>query len=224
MPDFVALILAAGVGSRAGGDTPKQYRELLGQTVLAHSVAAFKPLLTTDSIHVVVSEADAFIDALAHPNVHRVGGATRAESVRNGLAELAKHYPPETWVLVHDAARCCLDVGSLTHLTDSVKHLQTAAILAIPVADTLKQVNDQHIDKTVNREQLWQAQTPQCAQLTQLQAALAGDLSGITDEASALEAAGIPVRVVMGDSRNLKLTYPADFAIAAVLLNTKDNT
>ena len=116
------------------------------------------------------------------------------------------------WVLVHDAARPCVTFECLSALVKTAVETNQSAILAIPVRDTLKQVTKQHqIDKTVSRELLWQAQTPQIAKIVMLKKAIETALKNnltITDEASALESVGESVQVVMGRSDNIKITYP----------------
>ena len=151
---------------------------------------------------------------------YRVGGASRAETVANGLnALLADGLDENEVLLVHDAARCCLPQSALNRLLDAAGH-PDGAILAVPVADTLKRAdNGGAVAATVCRDGLWQAQTPQLFQAALLRRALAAaDLSQVTDEASAVEMLGRRPLLVEGDSRNLKLTRPADAALAAWLL------
>lgn len=224
----IALVPAAGVGSRFGASLPKQYTEIAGQTVLAHTVAALLAAQGIDEVAIVVAPDDTWIDAMnlaAHPSarvsIWRVGGASRAESVRNGVAALLaqNRLQAEDWVAVHDAARCCVSGLALERLLVAAWADEVGAILAIPVADTLKQEDGkQRIDKTVSRAGLWQAQTPQMFRAGLLVQALAGDLAAITDEASAIEALGLSPRLVLGEATNLKLTQPEDARLAEYLL------
>jgi 2-C-methyl-D-erythritol 4-phosphate cytidylyltransferase len=155
--------------------------------------------------------------------VLRQGGATRAESVRNGLAALDAQ--PDDWVLVHDAARCCLPAEALARLIDELDADPCGGLLALPVADTLKrQDNDSRVAVTVPRDGLWQAQTPQMFRHGLLSQALAISSSAdITDEASAIERLGLCPRLVRGDASNFKVTYAQDIRLAAALLSAGQN-
>ncbi|WP_274570778.1 2-C-methyl-D-erythritol 4-phosphate cytidylyltransferase [Neisseria leonii] len=223
----IALIPAAGVGERFGADRPKQYVSLAGQSVLAHTLTVFERHPQIDAVAVVISPQDTWFDgeiqtaAFSKLRVLRNGGASRAETVSNGLAALSASgaVADQDCVLVHDAARCCLPRPALDRLLAAVGD-GGCAILALPVADTLKRSADgMIIDETVSRCMLWQAQTPQAAPAGLLRRALAAaDAAQMTDEASALEAAGAAVKLVTGDSRNLKLTLPQDEYIVRLLL------
>lgn len=221
---YTVLIPAAGNGSRFGGERPKQYALLAGKPVLQHTLDALAANARIGRIAVVLSPQDRDFDALIRPGVqtvaYPVGGASRAETVANGLnALLADGLDENEVLLVHDAARCCLPQSALNRLLDAAGH-PDGAILAVPVADTLKRAdNGGAVAATVCRDGLWQAQTPQLFQAALLRRALAAaDLSQVTDEASAVEMLGLRPLLVEGDSRNLKLTRPADAALAAWLL------
>ena len=157
-----------------------------------------------------------------HMTVLHCGGATRAETVRNGIAALLERGLADGTdnVLVHDAARCCLPPEALTRLIETAGGTAQGGILAVPVTDTLKRADSaNHIGETVSRNGLWQAQTPQLFQTALLYRALsAEDLDGITDEASAVEKLGVQPLLVRGDTRNLKLTLPQDEFIVRLLL------
>ena len=228
----IALIPAAGVGSRFGASIPKQYTRLLGKTVLQHTIDVFAANSRIAHIAVVISPNDEWFDAsIALPpqaNVYRVGGASRAESIANGLQTLlhTKRIVETDTVLVHDAARCCLPQTALNRLLDAVAQdtHHVGAILAIPVADTLKRqaIAAPRIAQTVSREHLWQAQTPQAFQAALLhRALLQADWTQITDDASAVEQLGVSPILVEGDSRNIKLTRPDDALLAAWFLQHK---
>ena len=170
--------------------------------------------------------ADA-IDSLADVRVQTTpGGAERADSVMAGLELLAAEGAEDDWVLVHDAARPCLPLGSLTALIERARQSGEGVILAEPVADTLKQVGDDgQISRTVDRQSLWRAQTPQLFPLFALRAALGQCLrrgSSVTDEAMAMEWAGEPVHVVEGPSSNIKVTVEADLAFADLVLKREE--
>lgn len=221
---YTVLIPAAGSGSRFGGERPKQYALLAGKPVLQHTLDALAANARIGRIAVVLSPQDRDFDGLIRPGAqtvaYRVGGASRAETVANGLnALLADGLDENEVLLVHDAARCCLPQSALNRLLDAAGH-PDGAILAVPVADTLKRADSSGaVAATVCRDGLWQAQTPQLFQAALLRRALAAaDLSQVTDEASAVEMLGRRPLLVEGDSRNLKLTRPADAALAAWLL------
>lgn len=218
-----AVLPAAGIGARMGGGLPKQYLELAGATLLEHSLRA---LLACDRIAAVVvalhpgDERAAGMAVFADTRVQRVtGGDQRSDSVRSALASLDGQAAVEDWVLVHDAARPCLQAADLAHLIERVTATGTGGILAQPITDTVKQAGeDGLVRRTLDRRTLWRAQTPQMFRLGHLRAALeaaADRRLDITDEASAMEAAGYPVQLVPGSARNLKVTLPADLELAA---------
>lgn len=222
---YTVLIPAAGSGSRFGGERPKQYALLAGKPVLQHTLDALAANARIGRIAVVLSPQDRDFDGLIRPGTqtmaYRVGGASRAETVANGLNVLLADGLDENEVLlVHDAARCCLPREALRRLLQEAGQHPVGGILALPVADTLKRGNgENHIAETVSRSGLWQAQTPQLFSAALLQQALAAaNPAEITDEASAVERLGLQPLLVQGDSRNLKLTWPADERIARLLL------
>lgn len=146
------------------------------------------------------------------------GGASRAESVANGLMTISGLAREDDWALVHDAARPCLSQGLLDSLLDELADDPVGGLLAVPVADTLKRADgEQRVGATEARDGLWQAQTPQMFRYGLLSAALAGK-SGVTDEAGAIEAAGLKPRLVRADATNFKVTYPADLSLAELIL------
>lgn len=221
----IALIPAAGVGTRFGADKPKQYVEISGKTVLQHTLDIFLHHAEIAHVAVVLSPVDDYFQTAsdARLSVLRCGGETRAQTVRNGLQALVEQglANSDDNILVHDAARCCLPSEALSRLIEQAGDMPQGGILAIPVADTLKRADDkQHIMQTVSRTQLWQAQTPQLFQTALLQQALSiDDLSEITDEASAVEKLGVQPLLIQGDVRNLKLTQPQDEWIVKLLLD-----
>ncbi|HFC8535892.1 TPA: 2-C-methyl-D-erythritol 4-phosphate cytidylyltransferase [Neisseria bacilliformis] len=223
-PRNIALIPAAGSGSRFGAAKPKQYLEIGGKTVLQHTLDIF---LAHPQIHytaVILAPADHIFQTVSSKRlgIFRVGGASRAQTVRNGLHALTAQgiAAPHDNILVHDAARCCLPPEALTRLIEAAGGTPEGGILAMPVADTLKRSDGANrIAATVPRTALWQAQTPQLFQTALLlRAFCAADSDGFTDEASAVEALGIRPRLVEGDARNLKLTLPQDETLVRLLL------
>ncbi|HPY40822.1 MAG TPA: 2-C-methyl-D-erythritol 4-phosphate cytidylyltransferase [Thiolinea sp.] len=222
------VIPAAGVGKRMQSAVPKQYLNLQGKTVLEHSMGCFLQNSAIAGIVVVVSAGDEYWPDLRHlyqdkPVYCVMGGKERAYSVLNGLNYLQQELALEdsTKVLVHDAARPCLSQRDLNALLAA--NTEQGAILATPVRDTMKRSfkNQQLISHTEDRADLWHALTPQLAPLGLLAHALKEALGAgavITDEASALEHLGLKPVLVEGDARNLKITRPADLALAAFFL------
>lgn len=195
--------------------------------MVRHTLAAFAQVKRIAQVWVVVSPGD---DTLRTSNaafsIAACGGVTRAESVFNGLNHLlANGAAPSDWVLVHDAARCCLPAEALARLIDELDADPCGGLLALPVADTLKrQDNDSRVAVTVPRDGLWQAQTPQMFRHGLLSQALAISSSAdITDEASAIERLGLCPRLVRGDASNFKVTYAQDIRLAAALLSAGQN-
>lgn len=227
-PRCFALVPAAGVGARSGADRPKQYVPLAGRAMLAHTLQALAQVPGLAATLVVLSPLDEQFEAAVpefrgeHAWVARCGGASRAESVSNGLNELlARDAQPFDWVLVHDAARCLLRPDWVQKLMAACLDDEVGGLLALPVADTLKQAGAGRVTATVDRRGKWAAQTPQMFRLGLLKAALAGDLEAITDESSAIEALGHQPLLVEGALENFKVTWPADFDLAERLLRTR---
>lgn len=220
---FFGLIPAAGFGSRMGADIPKQYLRLGARTLLQRSVEALMSDPRVQRVLVVLSPADVHARALTFPGSVRlaaVGGASRAESVRNGLRRLADELAADDRVLVHDAARPCLSAQDLSALIDTVGTQEAGGLLAAPLSDTVKRVDREEVIETVARAGLWRAQTPQLFPFGLLLRALEScqDLDAITDEASAVERLGVRPRVVKASDDNLKLTTPADWPLAEAVL------
>ena len=221
-----ALVPAAGSGSRLGHARPKQYLPLAGRPLLRHALDALAASARIDAIHVVLAPGDAWFEAEMgadlpqHVRALRVGGASRAESVRNGLRALEGQAGSDDWVLVHDAARPCLTAVLIARLMDAVLPDAVGGILALPVADTVKAADGLgRISRTVDRTGLWLAQTPQMFRLGVLRRALeSADLAMVTDEASAVEALGLRPLLVEGDVTNLKVTWGRDAALAERIL------
>ncbi len=223
-----AIVPCAGSGSRAGATLPKQYVQLDGRPVVAHTLAALGAVSRIDRVLVVVAaDDDAFEQVVgavtaSHVTVARVGGATRAASVAAGIVELARlGARPDHWVLVHDAARCLVRVEWIDALIDACNGDPVGGLLALPVADTLKRESHGRAAATIPREGVWQAQTPQMFRLGILARGLADVGAGATDESSAVEALGLAPRLVPGSAENWKLTHAADFAVAEAILKRR---
>jgi 2-C-methyl-D-erythritol 4-phosphate cytidylyltransferase len=215
------LIPCAGSGSRFGGEVPKQYTYIGNKTVLEHTLNVFLALAEITTIVVVVNKDDTEIDKYKHLSpkitIARVGGATRGASVLNGLNSIKCE--PDDWVLVHDAARCCISAKVVRRLIAAIRDDAIGGILALPVTDTLKMGDDGIIAKTIDRSNIYQAQTPQMFRYSILHKALTySDLNLITDEASAVEGLGLPVHLIEGAVSNIKLTYPLDTRLAEFYL------
>jgi 2-C-methyl-D-erythritol 4-phosphate cytidylyltransferase len=222
-PRYFALIPAAGVGARMGASSPKQYLKIGGKPMLRHTLDAFQSSDLIAHTFVVVSPDDPFIDAVAPHHgvtVLRCGGASRMESVKNGLAVLANTLSSTDWVLVHDAARPGLTAELIEKLITATSDHDVGGLLALPVVDTVKRCIDGEACGTVPRNGLWLAQTPQMFRFQLLREALqaATDPNSITDDASAVEALGLSPKLVEGHPRNLKVTLPEDIRIAEMYL------
>jgi 2-C-methyl-D-erythritol 4-phosphate cytidylyltransferase len=221
MAKFHALIPAAGHGSRMESQLPKQYLPLLGRPILHWALEVFLNASRIDSVILVLSPEDDFWarNALHHPKltVLLCGGETRAESVLNGLNASA-NIQAEDWVLVHDAARPGMTADLLNHLLNELAEDSVGGLLAIPVADTLKRAdNAGRVAKTEHRENLWRA-TPQMFRYELLKEALLKASQAPTDEAQAVEALGYQPKLVTGQLRNMKVTYPQDLALLEAII------
>jgi 2-C-methyl-D-erythritol 4-phosphate cytidylyltransferase len=223
MTKFHALIPAAGSGARMGVETPKQYLTLNGKPLIQHVIQTFERSPFIDSVHVVLSQDDRYwsqagITLSKKTKVHTCGGVTRAETVLNGLHAI-RVVDDTDWVLVHDAARPGLNQDMLNSLIEDLSDDEVGGLLALPLADTLKLADTkQRAQKTIPREQLWQAQTPQMFKLSTLREALTNFHGVPTDEAQAIEAIGLQPKLVRGALRNLKVTYPEDLIVLNALI------
>ncbi|MBK8335245.1 MAG: 2-C-methyl-D-erythritol 4-phosphate cytidylyltransferase [Sterolibacteriaceae bacterium] len=227
MSRHFALVPAAGSGARMGRDKPKQYLPLAGHPLIFHTLATLCAHSRIDRVFVVLSVGDGEWDRhdwrQLGPKLHPLfcGGATRADSVAHGLRAVADEVAPNDWMLVHDAARCCLASWHLDRLLDEVGHDEVGGLLALPVADTLKRADERgRVAATVSRDRLWQAQTPQMFRYVMLRRAL-DHARDVTDEASAIEALGVHPRLVAADSTNLKVTFPLDLQLAEWILRQR---
>ena len=221
MATFKVIIPAAGSGSRMASSLPKQYLPLLGRPIIAWTLDTFLACERISAVYLVLSADDQHWSAHAnhHPKLSLLhcGGQTRAETVLNALNSLSMD--AADWVLVHDAARPGLTQQLLAHLLDAVQDDAVGGLLAIPVADTLKRADSaQRVAATEPRQGLWQAQTPQMFRYGILKQALTQAGGAPTDEAQAVEALGLSPKLVTGQLRNLKITYPQDLSLAEAIL------
>jgi len=210
-----------------GAPLPKQYLPLLGQPLIRHTLTALCGVAAIERVFVVIAADDGEWDrhdwSAFGPRLEalRCGGATRAESVVNGLRQVRGRVREDDWMLVHDAARACLTPAHVETLMNEVANDPVGGILAVPVADTLKRAGEgQRIAATVPREGLWQAQTPQMFRHGLLLDAIEFAPS-VTDEASAVEALGLQPKLVAADATNLKITYPLDLHLAEWILQNR---
>lgn len=235
MPNYYALVPAAGSGSRMGGALPKQYLPLAGRPLIWHAVSALCATPRIGAVFVILAADDAHWPAAmmeaCGPKlfVLRRGGATRAASVLGGLQGMAETLREtngdirDDWVLVHDAARPCLSVVLIEKLIAGVGEDAVGGLLAAPVVDTLKRAaGNCRIAATVPREDLWQAQTPQMFRYGLLCEALRLHPE-VTDEAGAIEAMGLKPLLVASPATNFKVTHPADLRLAEWILQNLQN-
>jgi len=220
-----ALIPCAGKGHRAGTSLPKQYRLIGDAPMVVHTLRAFAAVPRLKHGLLVVAPDDEHMQDIlrAHPqplfSVIHVGGESRAASVLAGLSELVKHGALSSdWVLVHDAARCLVTPEQINALIDACQGDAVGGLLAVPVADTLKQEALLRVKNTITRVGTWLAQTPQMFRLGPLTSALKQSGVGVTDESSAMEAVGFSPLLIAGSAQNFKVTYPEDFALAQAVL------
>lgn len=225
-----AIVPAAGVGSRMGADMPKQYLPLVDQTVIEHTLSKLLQVSAVQKIIVCLAAEDQIFHSLPCAKSERIitveGGVTRGESVCNGLHWLVANGFEHAWALVHDAARPCVNPKRIEQLVHECAVQNTGGILAIPMANTLRRVDDQKFGKTetVSRENMWAAHTPQLFRVNELLNGLAiasASATSITDEASAIEAAGGGVLIIEDESCNIKVTRPEDMLLASVILNAQ---
>ena len=209
-----------------GAEAPKQYLRLNGKSLIQHVIKVFDQATKINSIHIILSEGDThwrstYLNLSSKAQVHHCGGETRAMSVLNGLHAIASQADEDDWILVHDAARPGLSNVLLSQLINSLENDAVGGLLALPLADTLKRADsEQYVAATMPRTDLWQAQTPQMFRYATLKTALTDFKGAATDEAEAIEAMGLKPKLVNGELRNLKVTYPQDLAVLSALLNS----
>jgi len=236
--NYWAVVPAAGVGKRMGSDIPKQYLKLHDKAVIEHSC---QRLLDHEKITGIVvalgSEDEYWADIqlqTSKPVIRVDGGEERCHSVLNALNELLRccdddsvNVQAHDWVLVHDAARPCLRNSDIDLLIEQLSNHAVGGILALPVRDTMKrQLTDQSIDQTVDRDGLWHALTPQMFTLEMLQQAMTDAIESgymITDESSAIEYMGLNPLLVEGHEDNIKITRKPDLKLAEMYLRAQSD-
>lgn len=225
--EFALVMPAAGIGKRVGADIPKQYLKVLDKTIIEHSLQPFLNHPEVKQVVVSIAENDQWFKQLPvakHPKLSIViGGKERVDSVLSALKSLDE----DCFVLVHDAARPCIHDSDINKLLDYVKNQRQGAMLAYRVRDTMKRGDDQQqVQHTVDRDNLWHALTPQLFNNKQLINAITSiqDQHLITDEASAIEVAGGKVHLLEGRADNIKVTQAEDLLLAEFYLtkNEKD--
>ncbi len=221
-----AVVPASGIGSRMRADRPKQYLSLGGRCILEHSLDRLLSHPRIEGAVIALAEEDRWWPQLEYhsdkPLLTASGGAERLDSVLSALRRLQSKLPSDALVLVHDAVRPFVGHSDLDRLIEAARLDDHGALLATPLADTLKRSAEPSgtvmpgVAETVPRERLWQALTPQAFRLSLLRRALESAVEQrlpITDDASAMELAGYSPRLVAGDRRNIKLTHPEDLQL-----------
>jgi 2-C-methyl-D-erythritol 4-phosphate cytidylyltransferase/2-C-methyl-D-erythritol 2,4-cyclodiphosphate synthase len=218
------LVVAAGSGQRFGGDLPKQYQRLAGKPMLRHSLETFATHPGIDGILVAIHPAQRDLYDVAGAGIAKLlppvdGGATRQGSVLNGLECLAAERPDH--VLIHDAARPLIDAATISRAIAALAN-HPAVLVAVPVVDTIKRGAGERVGDTIDRRNLWRAQTPQAfhfAAILEAHRKMAG--GGLTDDAAVAEAAGIAVTFAIGSERNFKVTTQDDMERAERMLSSQ---
>ena len=227
---FRVVVPAAGAGRRMAAGVPKQYLDIGGKPVLEHTIDALLSCRYVTSVVVAIAADDErwprILARYAGRPVETVtGGTERCHSVLNGLDYLAETANDDDWVLVHDAVRPCVRTDDIEALIEALGDDAVGGLLGVPVADTMKQVNAEGmVERTVLRDGLWHALTPQMFRLGLLREALLQTLTDgmlVTDEAAAMEFAGHHPRMVQGHRDNIKITLPADLALAEFHLQSR---
>jgi 2-C-methyl-D-erythritol 4-phosphate cytidylyltransferase len=228
--DIWAIVPAAGAGARMQSGTPKQYLPLLGRPIILHTVTRLCGYAGFRGVLVGLAPGDDTWSGLVASTVQQLpkflgtfdGGAVRAVTVSNGLAALASRAKDHDWVMVHDAVRPCVRHEDLEKLVVAVRACPDGALLATPVADTVKRAEvDGRVRETVSRTGLWRALTPQMFPYAKLRDALSAAIAGgedITDESAAMERTGARPMIVEGHPDNIKITHPSDLALAELFL------
>ena len=221
-PQLWAVVPAAGTGTRVGAAVPKQYLNLLGRPVLVHTLARLCSFPGLSGLVLGLAPGDRHWPALQWHHARLLntylGAPTRAATVLAGLDALDTHARADDWVLVHDAVRPCVRHEDIARVVAAAE--PAGALLALAVTDTLKRADGTgHVAETVARADLWRALTPQVFRFERLRTALrAATAQGVTDEAAAMERLGDRPRLVPGAADNIKITLPADMALAEMFL------
>ena len=227
---IVAIIPAAGTGTRLGDALPKQYLDINSEPMIYHALSVLSRVRRIEKINVILSPQDSHWQTLMGKTnlalgdriaTLPVGGQSRGESVLNGLNAMSGELNANDWVMVHDAARPCIRVELIEQFIDELQNDVIGGLLALPLADTIKRDDGNlRVALTMDRTGIWRAQTPQMFRYGMLRTAMA-NFSDATDEAQAIEALGHQPKLVMGDSANLKVTYAPDLKLARMLLRVE---
>ena len=225
MQKVFALVPAAGQGTRIGDALPKQYLPVAGKPMMFHCVETLAAVSRIARVYVCLSPLDrnwgAHDWSALSDKVEALfcGGAHRAETVLNSLKYLEGRIAKDDWVLVHDAARPCIQTELVEQFLDELEDDQVGGLLAMPLADTLKSADEnQRVAATIPRLNLWRAQTPQMFRYGLLRRGLENKPAA-TDEAEAVESIGYNApRLVQGESTNIKVTFAEDLRIAELIL------
>ena len=225
MAFFHVIIPAAGTGNRMASVLPKQYVPLADKPMISHTIQVFFNHPRITSIHLALNPDDDFwrglpLEPASKLKLHYTGGESRSETVLNTLQAISTD--EDDWILVHDAARPGLTQQLLDNLLNALENDAVGGLLALPLADTLKQADAAHrVAGTIPRADLWQAQTPQMFRYGLLKKALQSFEGMATDEAEAIEALGLQPKLVRGELRNLKITYPQDLILLEALFRAE---
>ena len=230
MAFFHVIIPAAGTGNRMQNALPKQYLPLAGKPMISHAIKVFFEHARISSIHLALNPDDLFwrsltLEPTSKLKLHYTGGESRSQTVLNTLQamEVAQDITQDDWILVHDAARPGLTYQLLDNLLNTLEDDAVGGLLAMPLADTLKQSDVlNQVKKTIPRDSLWQAQTPQMFRAATLKKALQNFDGTPTDEAEAVEALGLSPKLVQGELANLKVTYPQDLSLLEALFKQRE--
>jgi len=226
LPRYFAIVPAAGIGTRMGNNIPKQYLLLQHKPILEHALIPLLNYEPLQKVVVVLHENDKHWQKLSlnHPKLITItGGIERFHSVFNGLLALQNIAKSHDWILVHDAARPCLQQSDIDKLVHTLKDHPVGGVLGVPIRDTIKKVSDQQIISTLDRKELWQAYTPQMFRYGLLKKALEFAINNnliATDEAAAIELIGEKPAMVEGRRDNIKITEPSDLKLAEFYLSS----
>ena len=219
---YWVIIPAAGVGTRMGVDNPKQYIVINDKTIIEHTLDCFLQREEIEKIVVAIANDDPYWSTLAVAKHEKIftapGGKERFQSVLNGLTVLSDKADDDDWVLVHDAARPCLNQQAINRLIDELRSHDVGGILGLPCRDTMKRTNTSgEIETTIDRDNIWHAQTPQMFRYKKLLTALekvVEENTFVTDEAMAMELSGYKPLLITGHPENIKITHKDDLLYA----------
>ena len=216
MENIHLIIPAAGESSRMGSNTPKQFSNFHGKTILEYVESIFSKLATIKTITIALNKKQKYIESLNCQFSNKTtlidcGGSNRSETVLNALSIIGEDIQKKDWIMVHDAARVGITESLVNNFIREIVDDKVGGILAIPALDTVKRVDKkQQIIRTEKRDEIWLAQTPQMFRFDLLNKALTSFKGNPTDESEAIEAFGLSPKIVKGNLVNFKITYPDD--------------